>query len=101
MVKTETLVKNYIYQLSINEDIDLEDYIKDIFSDINKAGLKKYCNENCIYYKSNFSKERLIQCIYGSCSSILGYSILSAKTIKNETTKDFYYRIYVNFIEKQ
>lgn len=97
MVKSGILVKNYIYQLSIDKDIDLEDYIKDIFRNISNARLKNYCNENCIYYKSNFNKEMLLQRIYGSCNSILSYKILSAKTIENETIKEFYYRLYINF----
>lgn len=97
MVKTETLVKNYIYQLSVNEDIDLEDYVRDIFGNISNARLKNYCNENCIYYKSNSNKEMLLQRIYGSCNSILSYKILSKNRLENETAKEFYYRLYINF----
>lgn len=97
MVNIETIVKNYIYQLSINEDMDLEGYVKEIFVGVTNARLKKFCNENCIYCKSNANKEMILQRIYGSCNSILGCKILAAKSIENESIKEFYYRLYINF----
>lgn len=97
MIKTETILMNYIHKLSINDDIKLEDYIKDMFGNISNARLKEYCKNNCIYYKSNSNKETLLQNIYGSCNSILSYKILSLKTIEGETRKEFYYRLYINF----
>ena len=97
MVDTKTIVNQYIYRLSNGENIKLEDYLKGIFGELSKGQLKKYCDNQNIYYKSNFNKEMLFQSIYGSCNSILGYRILSAKTVENETRKEFYYKLYVNF----
>lgn len=99
MVKTETILMNYIHKLSI-DDIKLEDYIKDMFGNVSNARLKEYCKNNCIYYKSNSNKKTLLQNIYGSCNTILSYKMLAIKSIEGETKKEFYNRLYINFINE-
>lgn len=100
MVKNETILMNYIHKLSIDDDIKLEDYIKDIFENVSNTRLKEYCKNNCIHYKSNSSKEMLLQSIYRSCNTILSYKMLAIKSIEGETKKEFYNRLYINFINE-
>lgn len=100
MVKTETILMNYVHKLSLDDGIKLEDYIREMFGNISNARLKEYCKNNCIYYKSNSNKETLLQNIYGSFNSILGYKILRLKSIEGETRKEFYNRLYINFINE-
>lgn len=97
MVKTETIVKIYIYHLSFDEDINLEDYVRGIFANISNSKLRNYCNKNNIYYEINSGKEMLIEKIYRSCKSILSCKMLTKNRFENETAKEFYYRVYTNF----
>ena len=95
MVDTKTIVNQYIYRLSNGENIKLEDYLKGIFGELSKGQLKKYCDNQNIYYKSSFNKEMLFQKIYGACKTSLSYMILMTSEIKGESLREYYYRIYI------
>lgn len=97
MVNEKMIVKHYFYRLSNEENIDFEDYIRKMFEKITKPELKKYCNNNNIFYKSNFTKDMLIEKVYKSSNELLKSMLENTKEVKGESLREYYYRIYINF----
>ena len=92
---TREIVKSYIYKVSKGEDISLEDYVRGVFKGQDKVRLRKYCKEQEIYYKKGFTREMLLQRIYGMCKVGLSYKILQTSDIIGEPIQDYYKRIYI------
>lgn len=96
MITTSEIVKNYIEGIIKGNGLGLEEYVKDLFKGKNKDGLKQYCNDNNIFCKSrDVNRSDFLDRIYGSCNTQLSYKILMTSDIDNETTVDFYKRIWV------
>lgn len=95
MVKTKMIVNQYIYRLSNEENIKLEDYLREILGELSKGQLKRYCNNNNISFNPSDDKEKLFKRIYELSNSMLEYMLLTTEKLKNESLREYYYRIYI------
>lgn len=97
MKSTLEIVKEYIYKLSEGEDIDLEEYVEELFKGCSKEELKQYCKDNNIFLRTrDTDREDIIGKIYGSCNTQVGYNILGIRTVDGERIQKHYKRIYEN-----
>lgn len=72
----DEIIMNYIYDISLGHDRDLETEIKYSLKSFNKTQLKELCDKEMIFYRKYDSKDVLLDRIYGSCSNIIGSQLL-------------------------
>jgi hypothetical protein len=97
LMSSQEIARSYIYKLSMGEEVDLEEYLEELFKGCSNAKLKQYCKSNSIYLRPrDTDREDIMWKIYGSCNTQVTYNFLGTKSIDGESNQEHYKRIYEN-----